>query len=224
LSPNFRKRPGFDPIKAFAPVSLIATGPTLLAVHPSLPVSSVKELIAYAKTQPGGLRFGSSGAGTTNHLSGELLRVMANMPLTHIPYRGAAVNVVAAIQGEIHISFLPLLAAIPHVKSGRLKALGVTGARRSPSVPDVPTVGESLPGYEVSAWYGIVVPTATPQPIITRLNAELIKTLEQHDVRERLTAQGVDVQSSTTEELATLIRTDAQRWAKLVKAAGLVLE
>ena len=224
LSPNFRKRPGFDPIKAFAPVSLIATGPTLLAVHPSLPVSSVKELIAYAKTQPGGLRFGSSGAGTTNHLSGELLRVMANMPLTHIPYRGAAVNVVAAIQGEIHISFLPLLAAIPHVKSGRLKALGVTGARRSPSVPDVPTVGESLPGYEVSAWYGIVVPTATPQPIITRLNAELIKTLEQHDVRERLTAQGVDVQSSTTEELATLIRTDAQRWAKLVKAAKLVLE
>ena len=167
---------------------------------------------------------GSSGAGTTNHLSGELLRVMANIPLTHVPYRGAAVNVVAAIQGEIHISFLPLLAAIPHVKSGRLKALAVTGAKRSPSMPDVPTVGESLPGYEVSAWYGIVVPAATPQPIVKRLNAELVKVLEQQDVRDRLTAQGVDVQSSSIAELAELIRADAIRWAKLVKAAGLVLE
>ncbi len=224
LSPNFRKRPGFDPLKAFAPVSLIATGPTLLAVHPSLPVNSIKELISYAKTQPGGLRFGSSGAGTTNHLSGELLRVMANIPLTHVPYRGAAVNVVAAIQGEIHISFLPLLAAIPHVKSARLKALGVTGAKRSPSMPEVPTVSESLPGYEVSAWYGIVVPAATPPAIVKRLNAELVKVLAEHDVRERLTAQGVDVQSSTIEELAELIRVDALRWAKLVKSAGLVLE
>ncbi len=224
LSPNFRKRPGFDPLKAFAPVSLIATGPTLLAVHPSLPVTSVRELIAYAKAQPNGLRFGSSGAGTTNHLSGELLRVMANMPLTHIPYRGAAINVVAAIQGEIHISFLPLLAAIPHVKSGRLKALAVTGAKRSPSVPDVPTVGETVFGYEVSAWYGIVVPAATPQPIVKRLNTELIKVLEQQEVHDRLTAQGVDVQSSTIEELAALIRVDAQRWARLVKTAGLVLE
>ena len=224
LSPNFRKRPGFDPLKAFAPVSLIATGPTLLAVHPSLPVNSMKELIAYAKAHADGLRFGSSGTGTTNHLSGELLRVMANIPLTHVPYRGAAVNVVAAIQGEIHISFLPLLAAIPHVKSGRLKALAVTGAKRSPSMPDVPTVGESLPGYEVSAWYGIVVPAATPQPIVKRLNAELVKVLEQQDVRDRLTAQGVDVQSSSIAELAELIRADAIRWAKLVKAAGLVLE
>jgi tripartite-type tricarboxylate transporter receptor subunit TctC len=223
LSPSFRKRPGFDPLKAFAPVSLIATGPTLLAVHPSLPVNSMKELIAYAKTQPGGLRFGSSGAGTTNHLSGELLRVMANIPLTHVPYRGAAVNVVAAIQGEIHISFLPLLAAIPHVKSGRLKALGVTGEMRSPSMPDIPAIGESLPSYEVGAWYGIVVPAATPQFIIKRVNAELVKVPGEQEVRDRLTSQGVDVQSSTVEELAELIRIDAIRWAKLVKAAGLVL-
>jgi tripartite-type tricarboxylate transporter receptor subunit TctC len=224
LSPNFKRKPPFDPIKAFAPVSQIGTGPTMLTVHPSLPVNSVKELIAYAKAQPGGLRFGSSGAGTTNHFSGELLRVTAGIPLTHVPYRGAANVVVAAIQGEIHIAFLPLLAAIPHVKAGRLKGLAVTGAKRSAAVPDLPTVGETLPGYEVTAWYGIVVPAKTAPAIVQRLDRELLQVTQQPDVRQRLASQGVEVEHLGPVPFAAMIRKDAARWAKLVKDAGIVLE
>jgi tripartite-type tricarboxylate transporter receptor subunit TctC len=224
LSPNFKRKPPFDPIKAFAPVSQIGTGPTMLTVHPSLPVNSVKELIAYAKAQPGGLRYGSSGAGTTNHFSGELLRVTAGIPLTHVPYRGAANVVVAAIQGEIHIAFLPLLAAIPHVKAGRLKGLAVTGAKRSAAVPDLPTVAETLPGYEVTAWYGIVVPAKTPPAIVQRLDRELLQVTQQPDVRQRLASQGVEVEHLGPVPFAAMIRKDAARWAKLVKDAGIVLE
>ena len=224
ISPNFKRKPSFDPIQAFAPVSLVGTGPTLLTVHPSLPANSVKALIAYAKTQPGGLRYGSSGAGTTNHFSGELLRVMSGAPLTHVPYRGAANVVVAAIQGEIHIAFLPLLAAIPHVKAQRLKGLAVTGATRSRAVPELPTVAETLPGYEVTAWYGIVVPARTPAPIIQKLDRELAQVLEAPDVRERLASQGVEVERLGPAPFAALIRKDAVRWARLVKEGGIVLE
>ncbi|HWI14814.1 MAG TPA: tripartite tricarboxylate transporter substrate-binding protein, partial [Burkholderiales bacterium] len=213
-----------DPITAFAPVSQIGTGPTMLTVHPGLPASTVKELIAYARTQPGGLRYGSSGPGTTNHFSGELLRVMSGMPLTHVPYRGAANVVVAAIQGEIHIAFLPLLAAIPHVKAGRLKGLAVTGAKRSRAVPELPTVAETLPGYAVEAWYGIVVPARTPARIVEKLDRALVQVLAAGDVRERLAGQGVEVDHLGPPAFAAMIRKDAVRWAKLVKEAGITLE
>lgn len=224
ISPNFKRKPPFDPITAFAPVSQIGTGPTMLTVHPGLPVGTVKELIAHARTQPDGLRYGSSGPGTTNHFSGELLRVMAGMPLTHVPYRGAANVVVAAIQGEIHIAFLPLLAAIPHVKANRLKGLAVTSAKRSKAVPDLPTVAETIPGYAVEAWYGIVVPARTPASIVQKLNGTLAQVLAVPEVRERLAGQGVEVDHLGPAPFADMIRKDAARWAKLVKEGGITLE
>lgn len=224
ISRLFKNKPPFDPITAFAPVSLIGIGPTMMTVHPGLPVNSVKELIAYAKSQPGGLRFGSSGPGTTNHFAGELFRVMSGAPMTHIPYRGAAANVVAVVQGEIHIAFLPLLAAIPQVKSGRLKGLAVSSAKRSQTVPNLPTVAETLPGYEVSAWYGIVVPAKTPKAVIARLNAELEKILQTPVVVQRLESQGVDVEHLNPAQFADYIRKDAVRWEKLVKDAGIKFE
>lgn len=196
----------------------------MMTVNPSLPVNSVKELIAYAKSQPGGLRFGSSGPGTTNHFAGELFRVMSGAPMTHIPYRGAAANVVAVVQGEIHIAFLPLLAAIPQVKSGRLKGLAVSSARRSKTVPELPAVAETLPGYEVSAWYGIVVPARTPKALVARLDAELGKILQTPVVVRRLESQGVDVEHLNPAQFADYIRKDAARWEKLVSDAGIKFE
>ena len=224
ISPNFKRKRSFDPITAFAPVSQIGTGPTMLTVHPGLPAQNVKELIAYAKTQPGGLRFGSSGAGTTNHFSGELLRAMSEAPMQHVPYRGAANVVVAAIQGEIHIAFLPLLAAIPHVKANRLRGLAVTGEKRSRAAPQLPTVGETLPGYAVEAWYGIVVPAKTPAPIIQKLDREIALVLKDQQVTEKLEGQGVEVEHLASGPFGAMIRKDAERWAKLVKVAGIVLE
>lgn len=225
ISPNFKLKPSFDPLRAFAPISLIGFGSTLMAVHPGTPASNTKELIAYAKSQPAGaLRFGHSGAGTTNHLSGELFSVMSGIRMTSIAYKGAASNVLALLQGEIHISMLPLLAAIPHVKAGRLKAIGVTSAKRSQAVPDIPTIGETLRGFEVPVWYGLVVTARTPAGIIEKLHGDTQRVIGMADFRERLASQGVETQAATRAEFAQLIRDDAARWAKLVRATGIVLE
>lgn len=224
ISRLFKNKPAFDPILAFAPVTLLGTGPTMMTVHPSTPANSVKELIAYTKTRPGGLSFGSSGAGTTNHFSGELFRVMAGIPLIHVPYKGAALNSLAAIQGEIQIAFLPLAAAIPQVKAGKLKGLAVTGAKRATAVPEVPTIAETLPGYRVEAWYGMLVPAKTPRPVIARLNRETNTILATQEVKTALLNRGIEAEGSTPEALARLIREDAVRWEKLVKEGGLKLE
>ena len=224
ISRLFNKKLPFDPIDAFAPVSLIGNGPTMMTVYPALPVNSVRELITYARTQPDGLRFGSSGAGTTNHFAGELFRVMSGVPMTHIPYRGAAANVLAVVQGEIHVAFLPLLAAIPQVNSGKLKGLAVSGAKRSQAIPDMPAVAETLPGYDVSAWYGIMVPAKTPQAVIARLDAALGKILQNPVVIRRLESQGVDIEHMNPARFSAYIRVDAGRWEKLVRTANIKFE
>jgi len=225
ISPNFRNKPQVDPIKAFAPVSLIGFGQTMMVIHPSMPVSNVKELIAYAKSQPpGSLRFGHSGAGSTNHLAGELFTVMSGARLTPIPYKGAASNQLALLQGEIHIAMLPVLAAIPQVKAGRMKAIGVTGAQRSQAVPDVPTIGETLKGYDVPVWYGFVITAKTPVAIVDKLHAATQRALQTPEVKDRLFSQGIETQLSSRAEFGKLIQEDAVRWADLVKAAGIVLE
>jgi tripartite-type tricarboxylate transporter receptor subunit TctC len=225
ISPNFRNKPSFDTLKAFAPVSLIGFGATMMAVHPAMPVNNVKELIAYGRSQPPGtLRFGHSGAGSTNHLAGELFGVMSGVKLLAIPYKGAASNQLALLQGEIQISMLPVLAAIPQLKAGRLKAIGVTGAKRSQALPDIPTVGETLKGFEVPVWYGFVITAKTPIGIINKLHAHTQKALSTPDVKERLAAQGVETQLSSRAEFAQLIQQDAARWAKLVKESGISLE
>jgi tripartite-type tricarboxylate transporter receptor subunit TctC len=225
ISPNFKNKPPFDPMQAFAPVSLIGFGQTMMVVHPATPASSVKELIALGRSQPpGSLRFGHSGVGSTNHLAGELFAIMSGVKLTPIPYKGAASNQLALMQGEIQISMLPVLAAIPQVKAGRLKAIGVTGAKRSQAVPDVPTIGETLPGYEVPVWYGFVITAKTPAAIVDKLHAATQKALLAPEVKDRLFSQGVETQPMSRAEFGKLVREDAVRWAKLVKDAGITLE
>ena len=225
ISPNFKRKPPFDPLKAFAPVSLIGLGSTMMVVHPSTPASSVKELIAYGKSQPPGtLRFGHSGMGSTNHLAGELFGVMSGVKLTGIPYKGAAANILATLQGEVQISMLPVLAAIPQIKAGKLKAIGITGAQRSPAVPDIPTIGETLKGYEVPVWYGFLVTAKTPTAIVNKLHAATQQALQTPEVKDRLATQGIETKLSSRADFAKLIQDDARRWAKLVKDAGIVLE
>lgn len=225
ISPTFKRKFAYDPLKAFAPISLVGQGATVLVVNPSTPANSVKELIAFGKSKPAGeLRYGHSGQGSTNHLAGELFTVMSGVKLTEIPYKGAAANILAVLQGEVQMAFLPVLAAVPHMKSGRLKALGVTSAKRSQGAPDVPPIGDTLPGYEVPVWYGLVVPAKTPNAIVQKLNQEMKAVLAQPDVIKRMAEQGIDVQYTTTAEFSKLIAEDAVRWAKLVKEANLVLE
>lgn len=225
ISPNFKRKPSFDPLKAFAPLSLIGLGSTMMMSNPAIPANSVKELIAYGKTQPPGkLLFGHSGQGSTNHLAGELFSVMSGVKLTAVAYKGAAANILATIQGEVQLSFLPVLAALPQVKTGKLKPLGVTGAKRAKAAPHVPTIAETLPGFEVPVWYGLVAPAATPRPVVQKLNLEIKKALETPSVIERLANQGIEVEYTTVAEFEKLIKDDAVRWARLVKDAGIVLE
>jgi tripartite-type tricarboxylate transporter receptor subunit TctC len=225
ISPNFKNKPSFDPLKAFAPISLIGFGATMMVVHPSTPAGNVKELVAYGRSQPPGtLRFGHSGVGSTNHLAGELFGVMSGIKFNAIPYKGAASNILAVLQGEIHISMLPVLAAIPQIKSGRLKAIGVTGAQRSQAVPDIPTIGETLKGYDVPVWYGFVVTAKTPVAIINKLHAETQRAIRSPEVKDRLASQGIETHPASRAEFAQLIQQDAVRWARLVKDAGITLE
>lgn len=224
LSPLFtdRKLP-FDPLQAFAPVSLIGTGPAMLSVNAQLPVGSVQELIAYGKSRPAPLRFGHSGAGSIPHLAGELYRMMSGANLTAIPYRGAQNTILGALQGEVDFSFLPLSSALPHIQAGRLKGLAVTSAQRAKALPNVPAIAETLPGFNVFSWYGVLAPAATPKPIVAKLNAEMKKALGAPALRELLQRQGIEVEYTTQAEFAKLMREDHQRWAKLVKDAGIVL-
>jgi tripartite-type tricarboxylate transporter receptor subunit TctC len=225
ISPNFKRKLPIDPLKAFAPISVVGMGATMMVVNAATPANSVKELIAYGKSQPPGtLRFGHSGQGSTNHLAGELFSVMSGVKVTAVAYKGAAANILATIQGEVQIGFLPVLAALPQMKSGKLKALGVTSKKRAEAAPNIPSIAETLPGYDVPVWYGLMVPAATPKPVVNRLNLEMKKALETPAVRERLAAQGIETEYTTVAEFAQLIREDAARWAKLVKDAGIVLE
>jgi tripartite-type tricarboxylate transporter receptor subunit TctC len=225
ISPNFKRKLPIDPLKAFAPISVVGMGATMMVVNPATPANNVKELIAFGKSQPAGkMLFGHSGVGSTNHLAGELFSVMSGVKLTAVAYKGAAANILATIQGEVQIGFLPVLAALPQIKSGKLKALGVTGAKRAQAAPDIPTIGETLPGFEVPVWYGLMVPAATPRPVVNRLNLEMKKALETQAVRDRLAGQGIEVEYTTVEQFAKLIREDAARWAKLVKESGIALD
>lgn len=224
LSPLFTERKlALDPFRAFAPVSLIGTGPTALTVTPRLPVKTVAELVAYGKSRPDGLRVGHSGEGSIQHLAGELYRVRTGAQLTPIAYRSGQASIVAVIQGEVDFTFVPLSSALPHVEAGRLRALGVTSARRARAAPDVPAIAETLPEFDVFSWYGLLVPAAVPRPVVQRLNAELRRALEAPSLREVLERQGLEVQASTPEAFGQLMREDHRRWASLVKEAGIVL-
>jgi tripartite-type tricarboxylate transporter receptor subunit TctC len=224
ISPNFKRKLPLDPLKALAPVSMLGISPTVLVVHASIPVSSVAELISHAKNRPDGIRVASSGPGTTNHLAGELLRAKTGIKLLNVAYKGAAATLLAAMSGEVEATFAPLVAGLTQVKAGKLKAVALTGKKRSPVLPEVPTVGETIAGYSVEAWYGLMVPERTSPAIVDFLNAHVRKALDASAVKDRLLTQGVEVRYSTPAELARFIREDAAQWAKLVKDAGIQLE
>ena len=222
IGPSMYPNAGFDPRKDFAPVGRIGTAPTLLVVHPSVPLHSVAELIAYAKANPGKLNFGSAGIGTVGHLAGELMATMAGLRLVHVPYKGTGPAITDLLGGHIPMMFTPVPTAHAQAESGLLRALAVTGAERSSLLPNVPTVAESgLPGYEAALRYGLVAPAGTPRAIIERLNKELRTALAAEDVRSRLAADGAEVLPSTPEQYAADIDREEATWSKVVNALGL---
>ncbi len=219
------RKPPFDVQRDFAPVGLVFEGPGVLVVHPSVQANSVQELIAYARANPGKLRYGSSGVGGVINLATELFKHQAKVDITHVPYKGVAPAVVDLIGGQIEMVVAGISIAVPMVKSGKLKALGITSRKRSPVLPDVrPIAEQGLPEYESSTWYGIFAPAATPQVILARLNTDLVQIANSTDVRERFASQGGEARASTRDEFAALIATDLRRWQTVVKAAGLRAE
>src|SRR3954471_9922883 len=183
---------GFDPVKDFTPITLIATLPLALVIHPSVPAKDVKELIAYAKARPGQLNFASAGNGSPTHLTGELLKTSAGIDIVHVPYKGNAAALLDLVAGRVQMMFSNMLTAMPHVRAGKLHAIGISSAKRSPQAPDLPTVAESgLPGFSAVPWYGVLGPAALPKPIVTRLNTEIARAVAQRDMNERFVAQGI---------------------------------
>ncbi len=216
----YKKLP-YDVIRDFAPVGTLAAQPGALAIHPSLPVKSVKAFIALAKSRPGQINYSSSGNGSAPHLSMALLTSMTGIDLVHVPYKGGAMQVTALVGGESQASLATVSTVIVHVKSGRLRALGVSSAKRSNVLPDLPTIAEAgVPGYEMSPWIGVYAPANTPKAIIDKLNAEANKALKHPDVASSLTNQVLDPQPSTPEEFAQRIKVDYEKYGKLIKAVG----
>ncbi len=216
----FGKTP-FDPVRDLAPVTLAASTPNVLVVHPSLKATTVKELIALTRAKPGEINFASSGHGTPAHLAGELFNSMAGVKLVHVPYKGAAPALADLLGGQVQLMFSTMPPALPHVKDGKLRALAVTNAKRSPATPELPTIDEiALPGFEANTWHGVVVPAGTPAAVVARLNREIVAILHLPDVVERLSVQGAEPVGSTPEEFAAYIRSETVKWAKVVRDSG----
>jgi tripartite-type tricarboxylate transporter receptor subunit TctC len=225
IAPIIGQKVGFDPDKDFAAVSTLGGSMSILSAHPSLPASNVKELIALARAKPGEINFASSGVGSANHLAAELLSSMANIKLTHVPYKGSGAALPALISGEVKVGFGPILPALPHVKAGRIKALGVTGLKRALAAPEVPTIAEQgLPGFHVDSWYGVFVPAKTPRPIVARLNAELVRILALPEVKERLSRDGVEPAGSTPEHLNSIVQAEKKVWTKVIREANIKVQ
>jgi tripartite-type tricarboxylate transporter receptor subunit TctC len=211
----------FDPQRDLAPVTLAASTPNVLVVNPSLKVTTVTELIALAKANPGRINFASSGFGTPAHLAGELFNSMAGVKLVHVPYKGASPALADLLGGQVQLMFSTMPPALPHVKDGKLRALAVTSLKRSPAAPELPTMDEAaLPGFEANTWHGVVLPAGAQAEVVTRLNREIVAILHLPDVVERLSAQGAEPVGSTPEEFAAYIRSETVKWAKVVRASG----
>ena len=225
LNPNLYQKLPYDPDRDFRPVSLLSSSPYILLVAPSVPAKSVKELVALAKSKPGQINFASGGTGTGNHLSGELLKLSAGIDITHVPYKGASAAVGDVIAGNVQMLFINVLPALPHVKSGRLRALAITSGHRSKALPDVPTFGEAgFPAVENGSWHGVVVPARVSAAIVKRLYEELAKIARSPEVKDRLEAQGAEVKGTTPEEFAAFIHSERARWGKVIRAAGVKAE
>ncbi len=220
INPGLYPKMPYDTLKDFVAVSQTVNLKNVLVAHPSVGVNTVKELIALAKAKPRAITFASAGNGQSNHLSGEIFRTMAGVEMVHVPYKGSAPGLTDTVAGNTSIMFVDILSALPHIKSGRLKALGVTGDVRSPALPDVPTIADSLPGFNGNTWLGLVAPAGTPRDIVAKLSAETHKALNAPDVKERLLAQGVEPVGSTPEQFAAHIESEMARYAAVVKSSG----
>jgi tripartite-type tricarboxylate transporter receptor subunit TctC len=224
-NPALRPRLPYDPIRDFAPVSLLATSPFILVVYPGIPAASVKELIALARARPGTLNFGSAGAGSSLHMTGELFKHTLKLDMVHVGYKGTAPAITELIAGQIQLLFSTMPPALPQVKSGKLRALGVTSAQRNQAVPEVPTIAEAgVPGFEVLNWQGLVVPARTPRMIVERLNHDVRAALVLPGMRESLASQGLDAAAGTPEQFGRLIAEDLVKYRSLVQSTGIRLE
>jgi tripartite-type tricarboxylate transporter receptor subunit TctC len=222
VTPSLIAHMPYDTLRDFVPVALCAQSPNILVVNPQVrPVKSVGELIALAKSKPDALSYASTGNGSSNHISMELFKSLAGVQIVHVPYKGSAPAVIDMLGGQVDVMFDNAPNVMPHVRAGKLRALAQTGAVRSSVAPDIPTVAESgVPGYELTVWFGLVAPAATPREVVAKLNAEVLKILAMPDVRERFLAQGVEPLGSTPEEFARHIRAQMDKWSKVVKDAG----
>jgi tripartite-type tricarboxylate transporter receptor subunit TctC len=224
ISPAITKVP-YDPFKDLAPVSQVVSLQNIFIVHPSFPVKTLKDLISLAKSKPGKFNYASSGTGSPGHLAGELFENMTKVDMVHVPYKGGGPAMTDLIAGHVEIFVAVISTAVPQVKAGKARALAVTGAKRAEALPDVPTVAESgLKGYEATNWYGLVVPSATPKPIIDRLNEATVKILNMPDIRKSLLDRGIDAAPSSPEEFAAYIRRENEKWVKVIKAVGIKAE
>jgi len=220
ISPTLYSKINYDPVRDFAPISLVATVPNVMVTQPSLP-GQLQEFIAFVKAKAGALNFGSGGAGTSNHLAGELFNIVTGARLVHVPYKGVNLAMQDVLAGNVHLVFIGIPAAAPHIKAAKLRALAVVAPQRSSALPDVPTVAEAgLKDFEVTTWYGILAPAGTPQPVVRRLNAELVKIMHAPEMKEKLTATGTEPLTSTPEEFAAYIKREIAKWGDVIRKAG----
>ncbi len=225
VAPSLYTKIPFDPVRDFASISLMATTCYVLAVHPQIPVSNARQLVALAKTRPGQMTFSSPGSGTPNHLSGEMFKMLTGVDMQHVPYKGSAQAIGDVIGGQITMSFENIVVASPYVKSGRIKALAVTSAKRAASLPAVPTIADSgVPGFAAVGWFGVAAPTATPKDIIAKLNSELTRALATLEVKERITSLGAEVTPTTPDGMDKFNLAQIALWARVVKASGARVE
>ena len=221
INPHLYRKMPFDTLRDFAAISQLTSMPQVLALHPSIPARSLRDLIALAKANPAKLNFASGGSGTAIHLAGELFKTMTGTQMEHIAYKGSAPAMTDLLGGQVSLMFDQIVTAMPHVQTGRLRALGVTTARRSAIAPNLPTLAESgLPGYEITTWHGLLAPAGTPSEIVARLASEAAKALQAADVRDKFASQGVDPVSSTPDQFAAFMKSELGKWAKVVKASG----
>lgn len=221
VNPSLQRKMPYDALKDFAPISQTVSSQYVLSTHPSVPVKTVKEFIAFARARPGELNYGSSGVGSANHLAAELLQVMTGIKLVHIPFKGAGPGTIALLGGEISFMFSSTTAAVGYIRAGRLRGIAVTGPNRFSELPNVPTVSEAgIPGFVITGWFGVLAPAATPREIVAKLNSEVVKAVQHPSVRERFASVGTIPVGSTPEAFAQFLRAEIEKWAKVVKASG----
>jgi len=225
ISPVLFANVPFDPVRDFAPITLLVSVPNVFSVHPSVPAATLGELIALAKAQPGKLSFGTSGAGTAVHLTGELFKSVAKVDITHVPYKGGGPALSDLIAGQIPMGVQNITTVVQYVRAGRVRALGVSSLERSPALPDVPTIASAgFPGFEAKEWYGLVAPAGTPSPIVARLNREIVRVMHLPDISARIVDQGSEIVASSPEEFGAFIKSELAKWTKIVRETGMRVE